>query len=86
MGQEPDIDRLRNAAMRLAAELDEARLYRAAAYVSLAGDAIGEPVGRAAQAGGGARIPELPRVGQVREDGRGEVDLDFTLDERAGCG
>jgi len=33
-------DRLRDAAMRLAAELDEARLYQAAAYASMVADAI----------------------------------------------
>ena len=56
--------------MRLAAELDGARLYRAAAYASMAVDSIG----RAAEGEGGSRI-------RVREDGRGaDVDLDFTLD------
>jgi hypothetical protein len=37
----PPVERLRNAAMRLAAELDEAREYQAAAYVSMAADAMG---------------------------------------------
>jgi hypothetical protein len=35
------MDRLRNSAMRLAAELDEAREYLASAYVSMAADAMG---------------------------------------------
>lgn len=35
------IERLRNAAMRLAAELDEAREYQASAYVPMAADVIG---------------------------------------------
>jgi hypothetical protein len=56
--------------MRLADELDEARLYRAAAYASMAGDAVGAPAGGE----GGSRI-------QVRDDGLGAVvDLDFTFD------
>ena len=36
----PVAERLRNAANRLAAELDDARLYQAAAYASMAADAI----------------------------------------------
>lgn len=36
----PSLDALRAAAMRLTAELDQARLHRAAAYVSMAVDAM----------------------------------------------
>ena len=48
MTEEPDLIyplptlRLSNAATRLAAELDEAKLYKAAAYASMAADAIAE--------------------------------------------
>jgi hypothetical protein len=42
------VDELRDEAMRLAAQLDEARLYQAAAYASMVADAIdhsrGQPV------------------------------------------
>src|SRR5688572_8618128 len=34
------VEHLRNAAQRLAAELDDARLFQAAAYASMAADAI----------------------------------------------
>jgi len=50
--------------MRLAAELDSACLYSAAAYVSMAGDSIGR--------GGGGDAPARER--------QAGVDLDFTLD------
>ena len=56
---------LRNAAMRLAAELDDARLYRAAAYASMAVDAIDQS--------GGEPEPE----GDMRTD----VELEFEVDE-----
>jgi hypothetical protein len=36
----PSVEQLRAAAMRLTAELDQARLHRAAAYVSMAVDAM----------------------------------------------
>jgi ABC-type cobalamin transport system ATPase subunit len=51
--------------MRLAAELDEARLYQAAAYASMAVDVIERSAGQAVHA-------EVMRT---------DVDLDFTLDE-----
>jgi hypothetical protein len=38
----PPVERLRNAALRLTAELDEARLYQAAAYVAMAVDAMSQ--------------------------------------------
>ena len=77
MGKELDSDRLRDAARRLAAALDRARLYKAAAYAAMAGDAVQA----AAEAEGGSRIPELPQGRHGRDDDEGaEVDLDFTLD------
>lgn len=57
--------RLRDAAMRLAAELDEARLYRAAAYASMAADAAGEP----------------PAKVLTPDEMRTDVETDFELDE-----
>jgi hypothetical protein len=56
---------LRNAATRLAAELDDVHLYRAAAYASMVVDAINQS--------GGEPEPD----GDMRTD----VDLDFELDE-----
>lgn len=56
---------LRNAAARLAAELDDARLYRAAAYASMVIDAIDQS--------GGEPAPD----GDMWTD----VELDFELDE-----
>lgn len=56
---------LRNAAARLAAELDDVRLYRAAAYASMVVDAIDQS--------GGAPEPD----GDMRTD----VELEFELDE-----
>jgi hypothetical protein len=45
---DPDVaDGLRAAAVRLAAELDQARLYQAAAYASMVADAIDHRSGRA---------------------------------------
>ena len=68
--------RLRTAAMRLAAELDGARLYQAAAYASMAGDAIQAAGPPLTEAEGRSRIG-------VRDDEKGnDVDLDFTLDEQ----
>ena len=61
----PVVERLRNAANRLAAELDDARLYQAAAYASMAADAI--------EYSGGKAVSE--------DDLRTDVDLDFELDE-----
>jgi hypothetical protein len=61
----PVVERFRNAASRLAAELDDARLYRAAAYASMAADAI--------DYSGGEALSET--------DLRTDVDLDFELDE-----
>jgi len=56
---------LRNAAVRLAAELDEASLYKAAAHASMAADAIGDsPAGPLSDA-------------EMRTD----VDLEFEVDE-----
>jgi hypothetical protein len=54
--------------MRLAAELDGARLYQAAAYISMAADSILPPAqdDRSAGPGGAADA----------------TDLDFTLDEQ----
>ena len=57
--------RLSNAATRLAAELDEAKLYKAAAYASMAADAIAE--------GPAATLSEA----QLRTD----VELEFEVDE-----
>lgn len=62
---QPVVERLRNAANRLAAELDDAQLYQAAAYASMAADAI--------DYGGGEALSE--------NDMRTDVDLDFELDE-----
>jgi hypothetical protein len=68
---EPDLTyplptlRLSNAATRLAAELDEAKLYKAAAYASMAADAIAE--------GPAAGLSEA----QLRTD----VELEFEVDE-----
>lgn len=56
---------LRNAAARLTAELDDARLYRAAAYASMVLDAIDQS--------GGEPEPE----GDMGTD----VELEFELDE-----
>jgi len=39
----PSLEALRAAAMRLTAELDQARLHQAAAYVSMAVDAMARP-------------------------------------------
>jgi len=61
----PQVERLRNAALRLAAELDEARLCHAAAYASMAADVIER------SAGGDAYAKAM----------RTDIDLDFTLDE-----
>ncbi|HEX6374337.1 MAG TPA: hypothetical protein VFZ91_01305 [Allosphingosinicella sp.] len=36
----PPVEHLRNAALRLAAQLDEAREYQASAYVSMAADVL----------------------------------------------
>ena len=65
MGQEVCVDLLRNAAMRLAAELDEARLYQAAAYASMAVDSIERSAGKEVHA----------------EAMRTDVECDFELDE-----
>jgi hypothetical protein len=59
------IERLRNAAMRLAAELDEARLFQAAAHVSMGADAIDR-----------GPAPELTAA-QLRTD----IELEFEFDE-----
>ena len=58
-------DRLRDAAMRLAAELDEARLYQAAAYASMVADAIDQSRGQPVSA---------------RADAT-DVEIEFELDE-----
>jgi hypothetical protein len=59
------IERLRNAAMRLAAELDEARLFQAAAHVSMGADAINR-----------GPATELTAA-QLRTD----IELEFEFDE-----
>ncbi|HEX8483666.1 MAG TPA: hypothetical protein VF650_17335 [Allosphingosinicella sp.] len=59
------IERLRNAAMRLAAELDEARFFQAAAHVSMGADAINR-----------GPAPELTAA-QLRTD----IELEFEFDE-----
>ncbi|HEX8572873.1 MAG TPA: hypothetical protein VF759_08990 [Allosphingosinicella sp.] len=59
------VERLRNAAMRLAAELDEVRLFQAAAHVSMGADAISR-----------GPAPELSAE-QLRTD----VELEFEFDE-----
>jgi hypothetical protein len=69
--RESNLERLRSSMMRLAAELDGARLYQAAAYISMAGDSIGQSVLRQAQ-------DERP---EAQRETWAEVDLDFTLDE-----
>jgi hypothetical protein len=62
-----DVARLRNAAMRLAAELDGVREYRAAAYVAMAVDSMER-----------GREPELA----VNDNLPGsEVECEFELDE-----
>jgi hypothetical protein len=58
-------DRLRNEAMRLAAKLDEARLYQAAAYASMVADAIDHSRGQ----------PTNDNVAIT------DVELEFELDE-----
>lgn len=58
-------DRLRDAAMRLAAELDEARLYQAAAYASMVADAIDQSRGQPVSARAAAT----------------DVEIEFELDE-----
>ena len=71
MTEEPDLTyplptlRLSNAATRLAAELDEAKLYKAAAYASMAADAIAE--------GPAAALSEAQR--------RTAIELEFEVDE-----
>jgi len=59
------IERLRNAAMRLAAELDDARLLQAAAHVSMGADAINR-----------GPAPQLTKA-QLRTD----IELEFEFDE-----
>lgn len=58
-------DRLRDAATRLAAELDEARLYQAAAYASMVADAIDQIRGQPVSARAAAT----------------DVEIEFELDE-----
>ncbi|MBV8686816.1 MAG: hypothetical protein JOZ90_10590 [Alphaproteobacteria bacterium] len=58
-------DRLRDAALRLAAELDEARLYQAAAYASMVADAVDQSRGQPVSARAAAT----------------DVELEFELDE-----
>lgn len=76
MGQEVDVGRLHEAAVRLAAGLDKAGLCLGAAYVSMVVDAIEGSAafrqGRDAGAGSGDQ-------GEAMLNG---VDLDFTLDEQ----
>jgi len=59
------VDRLRHEASRLTAELDEARLYRAAAYVAMAVDAMD------------LTLPGPVNDNRPRTD----VELEFELDE-----
>lgn len=58
-------DSLRGAAMRLAAELDQARLYQAAAYASMVADAIDNSRGKEVD----------------RNITRTDVESEFELDE-----
>lgn len=64
-------DRLRDTVLRLAAELDEARLYQAAAYASMVADAIdhsrGKPVSARAAATDVELQFELDQHGRVWE-------------------
>ena len=59
------VEHLRNAANRLAAELDDARLFQAAAYASMAADAI-------------SRGPAPP---PTDDDLRTDVECEFEIDE-----
>lgn len=59
---------LRNAAMRLAAELDEVRLFKAAAHASMAANAIAE--GPAQLLGGGEMRTDVGLEFEVDEHGR----------------
>jgi hypothetical protein len=96
LGQEPDIGRLRDAAARLAAELDEARLFQAAAYAAMAVDSVERSAGEEAHAEAMRtdvlrQAQDDPSTGSGRagrshsqrdpEALRGDVDLDFELDE-----
>jgi hypothetical protein len=65
MAEPPRPAALRAAAARLAAELDLAHLFKAAAYASMAADAAGEAV----------------RAAGEDEEMRTDIDLDFCLDE-----
>lgn len=59
------VEHLRNAANRLAAELDDARLYQAAAYASMAADAISQG----------------PAPALTADDLRTDVECEFEVDE-----
>jgi hypothetical protein len=61
----PPVEHIRNAATRLTAELDDARLYQAAAYVAMAVDAM-------AQAPSDAMNDNRPAS---------DVECEFELDE-----
>lgn len=76
MGQEVDVGGLHNAAVRLAAGLDEAGLCLGAAYVSMAVDAI---EGSAAFRQGREAGAGPPPRDEAMLNG---LDLDFTLDEQ----
>jgi hypothetical protein len=76
LGQEVDVGRLHNAAIRLAGRLDKAGLCLGAAYVSMAVDAIeGSAAFRQGRDEGAGSRPE----DEAMLNG---VDLDFTLDEQ----
>jgi hypothetical protein len=61
-------DALRAAAVRLAAELDQARLYQAAAYASMVADSIDHRCGQAVNDNGEA--PDLELRFELDEHGR----------------
>lgn len=63
--------------MRLAAELDSARLYQAAAYISMAGDSIPCDVAQDR-----LRQAQDDRPGDGGRPDSTDIDLDFTLDEQ----
>jgi hypothetical protein len=63
--EDPSVEHLRDAAMRLTAELEEARLFHAAAYVAMAIDAMDR------------RLPAPWNDNSPRTD----VECEFELDE-----
>lgn len=61
-------DSLRGAAMRLAAELDEAHLYQAAAYASMVADAIDNDRGK--EVDGSITLTDIESEFELDEHGR----------------